>query len=504
MVWKRGAAFLSLLFAMALLMRRGPAGVVSLLKVCARTCLAALLAASSAALGHAGLLTNFAGTYPLYLQCTMEVADFDHDEDIDGLDFLMWQSGRGLTAQSNNNNGDADGSTVVNNIDFEMWMDQLGTTVHDVADSICFKMFLDPEGIIEGQITSYVDVVEPPPGQFRFGDHTSLIDIHPAYRANIVSSIRTFPAGRQRIETKIHFQARDMTNPPAGPVTLFGFQTEDMLPGLDLQGLQWGFEFQAGDFITTFDPGPPPVGPTTFGPAELDDVPLPPTLPLVLDVNLATGAMRLRNPSGAPLTVSGYQIASEGGSLNVPGWFSLDDQEMDPPGIGWEEFPTVNPMLVGESFVTGAAQILPSQPRPLGNLFNMTVGKRDLVFTFVSNGGAPLPGVINYAMAPATPVPEPSGVALAILGFTAAARRRRSAANSRHSPWLNLYWRRRSKLGRRHWGRSMGPADRSFGGGFSSFNPAFTPQSRCVTPTSKAPTGAWAKLLRSSAIIDAS
>jgi hypothetical protein len=355
----------------------------------------------------------------------MEVADFDHDEDIDGFDFLMWQSGRGLIAQINNNNGDADGSTVVNNIDLEMWTDQLGTTVEEIADSVCFKMFLDPEGIIEGQITAYVDVVAPPPGQFRFGNHTTLIDIHPEYRADIVSSIRTFPAGRQRIETKIHFEARDMTNPPAGPVTLFGFQTEDLLPGLDLQGLQWGFEFQTGDFITTFDPGPPPVGPTIFGPAELDDVPLPPTLPLVLDVNVATGAMRLRNPSGAPLGITGYQITSEDGSLNIAGWNSLDAQEMDPPGFGWEELPTVNSMLVGENFVTGAAQFFPGQPRQLGNLFNTTVGKRDLAFTFVVGGGAPILGAVNYATSlPASPVPEPSGVCLAMAGVAAAACRR--------------------------------------------------------------------------------
>jgi hypothetical protein len=385
--------------------------------------LAVVLAASAAAPSQAGLLTNFAATYPLYLQCTMEVADFDHDDDIDGTDFLMWQSGRGLTAQTNNNNGDADGSTIVNNIDFEMWMDQLGTTVEEIADSVCFKMYLDPEGIIEGQITSYVDVVAPPPGQFRFGNHTTLIDIHPAYRANIVSSIMTFPAGRQRIETKIHFEARDMTNPPAGPVTLFGFQTEDLLPSLDLQGLQWGFEFQTGDFITTFDPGPPPVGPTTFGPAELDDVPLPATLPIVLDVNIATGLARLRNPSGAPIGITSYQITSESGALSPPGWNSLDDQEMDPPGIGWEELAVTDEHRVGEMFAGGVAPIFPNQPRQIGNLFN-TAGLHDLVFTFVLGGGNLTTGPVIYTVAPATPAPEPSGVCLAMAGFAAAAWRR--------------------------------------------------------------------------------
>jgi hypothetical protein len=391
--------------------------------------LAVILAASSGAPSQAGLLTNFAATYPLYQQCTMEVADFDHDMDIDGVDFLMWQSGRGLTAQSNNSNGDADGSSVVNGLDLEMWAEQLGTTVDHIAESVCFKMFLDPEGITEGQITAYVDVIAPPPGQFRFGTHASLIDVHPAYRANVVSSIRTFPAGRQRIETKIHFQARDMTNPPAGPVTLFGFQTEDLLPSLDLQGLQWGFEFQPGDFITTFDPGPPPVGPTTFGPEQLDDVPLPATLPIVLDVNTTTGGMRLRNPSGAPIAISSYQIISASGTLSASGWLSLDDQEMDPPGIGWEEIAGANSQTIGETHES-AMQILPSQPRQLGEPYDTMDDQRDLVFTFAMSGGAAVPGPVNYFVPPAAAVPEPSGIALSAMGLCVAARSRRRVGNS--------------------------------------------------------------------------
>jgi hypothetical protein len=260
---------------------------------------------------------------------------------------------------------------------------------------------------------------------------SSLVDIHPAYRADIVSTQRLFPAGRQRIETKIHFEARDMSNPPAGPVTLFGFQTEDMLPQLDLQGLQWGFEFQAGDFITTFD-SESTDPPQTFGPAELDDVPLPVTLPIVLDVNIGTGAVRLRNPSGAPIAITSYQITSASGALVLTGWNSLDDQEMDPPDIGWEELAITNPQLVGETFANGVSEIMPGQPRQLGSLFQLG-GAHDLIFTFGLSGGAAVPGPVNYMAAPAIPVPEVHCSALALAGVACLGTVWRRLADRRRS-----------------------------------------------------------------------
>lgn len=54
-------------------------------------------------------------------------ADFDNDNDIDGKDFLIWQRGFGLTGQTNNSNGDADGNGSVGATDLAAWQTQYGT-----------------------------------------------------------------------------------------------------------------------------------------------------------------------------------------------------------------------------------------------------------------------------------------------------------------------------------------------------------------------------------------
>lgn len=53
-------------------------------------------------------------------------ADFDGDLDVDGADFLVWQRGFGLTGQTNNSNGDADGNGTVNSLDLAEWQNQYG------------------------------------------------------------------------------------------------------------------------------------------------------------------------------------------------------------------------------------------------------------------------------------------------------------------------------------------------------------------------------------------
>lgn len=53
-------------------------------------------------------------------------ADFDGDEDVDGVDFLIWQAGYGLTGQTNNSNGDANFDGVVNGDDLLAWENAYG------------------------------------------------------------------------------------------------------------------------------------------------------------------------------------------------------------------------------------------------------------------------------------------------------------------------------------------------------------------------------------------
>ena len=145
--------------------------------------------------------------------------------------------------------------------------------------------------------------------------------------------------GRQLLEANIGFSALDQANPPVGPVTIFGFQVMDNQPQLGLQGVQARFEFRPENSITVFDPD---TGQSTTIPnTELQPVILPVVRPLVLDVNTLTGAVSLRNPSNlppnAPIEINYYEITSLGGSLDREGWVSIDDTELDPPGIAWEE-----------------------------------------------------------------------------------------------------------------------------------------------------------------------
>jgi hypothetical protein len=53
-------------------------------------------------------------------------ADFDHDGDIDGADFLTWQRGLGLNGQLNRATGDANGDGSVLAADFAIWKSQFG------------------------------------------------------------------------------------------------------------------------------------------------------------------------------------------------------------------------------------------------------------------------------------------------------------------------------------------------------------------------------------------
>ena len=55
-------------------------------------------------------------------------ADFDGSGRVDGADFLILQHGLGLTGQTDNSNGDADGNGVVDSFDLEIWQAQFGTS----------------------------------------------------------------------------------------------------------------------------------------------------------------------------------------------------------------------------------------------------------------------------------------------------------------------------------------------------------------------------------------
>ncbi len=63
-------------------------------------------------------------------------ADFDHDDDVDGADFMIWQLGLGLTMQNDNSQGDANGDGMVGAEDLSIWQTQFGSTFAALAATV--------------------------------------------------------------------------------------------------------------------------------------------------------------------------------------------------------------------------------------------------------------------------------------------------------------------------------------------------------------------------------
>ncbi len=63
-------------------------------------------------------------------------ADFDHHDDVDGKDFLIWQLGLGLMMEVDNINGDANGDGVVDDADLSIWESQYGSTFSGLVAAV--------------------------------------------------------------------------------------------------------------------------------------------------------------------------------------------------------------------------------------------------------------------------------------------------------------------------------------------------------------------------------
>src|SRR5262249_40783614 len=67
------------------------------------------------------------------MQPTPAFADFDHNFNVDGADFLAWQRGFGLSASAVKADGDADNDHDVDSDALAMWADQYGEPAPPVA-----------------------------------------------------------------------------------------------------------------------------------------------------------------------------------------------------------------------------------------------------------------------------------------------------------------------------------------------------------------------------------
>lgn len=382
---------------------------------------------------HGALLTDFSGSFALYQEATRQPPDFDDDGMVVGDDFLRWQRGVGLIGQINKSLGDANRDGRIDQIDLNLWTQQFGAA--GIPDSVCFKLYFDPQGIIFGDVTAFVDAPDPGGGQQRFGIglENGISEKHPDYVVSILDTVVIAQAGRQRIESRVRFAAANPAAPPIGELTIFGIQIQDKLPQLGPQGVLAGFDFRPGDTVTVLDDVTGQT--TTFNDTQLLDVAPPVMLPLVLDVNRISGAVQIRNPNPNTLQFSYYEITSFAGALNPAGWVSIDDNEGgDPPGVGWDEAGGVSPNALAESNLLGNSTIAAGGLQPLGNAFN-PAGALDVEFNYVSAGNLLVAGTVNYIPpTPANPVPEPNAICIALVGAGLVGGRRWAVGRSRPRP----------------------------------------------------------------------
>lgn len=122
-----------------------------------------------------------------------------------------------------------------------------------MGTSKCFKLYFDPEGIVAGQVTAFLDLTNTLDTPRLNGDRI-LGDLHPAYTAAILQTTVNISIGRERTESIISFAALDPLNPPTNQILMFSYETGDLKPELAETGSFGGFFFQPGDFIDTYDP----------------------------------------------------------------------------------------------------------------------------------------------------------------------------------------------------------------------------------------------------------
>jgi hypothetical protein len=123
----------------------------------------------------------------------------------------------------------------------------------------------------------------------------------------------------------------------------------------------------------------------------------------VLNVDPATGAVAFRNDSPIAVSIDGYSIYSDSGSL-VPGsWNSLDDQNIS----DWEQAPPApSASAVAELKADGSTTFLGQTGFSLGNLFTTVGATQDLRFEFLQAGN-PLPSIGTVVYGPFTAPTNP-------------------------------------------------------------------------------------------------
>jgi hypothetical protein len=132
-----------------------------------------------------------------------------------------------------------------------------------------------------------------------------------------------------------------------------------------------------------------------------DDEPDPEPIELTLEVNAATGAVRIANEQTVGFDMGYYEIRSSSGSLNPAGWTSFDDGEGgDAVGMGWDEAAASNANILSEVNLTSLRTFDPGSSVSLGLAF--TAGAmQDVNFFYAAPTATVLrTGIIKFVTGP--------------------------------------------------------------------------------------------------------
>jgi hypothetical protein len=227
-------------------------------------------------------------------------------------------------------------------------------------------------------------------------------------------SIRGTPASN-RTEKLLSVGRIGASPPPLWPQT----------PEADAQVDRWNIFFQQ----ITLDHIEANLLSVSFGPVTLDDADgqlnsdddvvvfglagVPFVAPaLTLEVNTASGLVRFKNETTAAIGLTGYEIASAAGSINLTGWNSFADQNLDPvdgpdagvepgnsPGEAWAEAAGSSAFALQEGFLLGGATIAPDGSLSIGSAYDTTIDARDLVVSIRKSDSTIVPLEVEYVEA---------------------------------------------------------------------------------------------------------
>jgi hypothetical protein len=123
---------------------------------------------------------------------------------------------------------------------------------------------------------------------------------------------------------------------------------------------------------------------------------------LTLRVDPVTGATSILGHSAQGIAINYYQITSAGDSLDSAHWSSLADQDFEGngpangTGNGWEEAGGAGKHALAEAFLLGSSTIGASRSVSLGSGYDAGVGAEDLVFTYRTDTGTIVEGLVEY------------------------------------------------------------------------------------------------------------